>query len=296
MKRKSKRKVPVFDLVIGAIMLIIIFITAYPFWNLAVISLNDAGDSMRGGLTFWPRVLSFESYRSIFSDNKDIVTAIFTSLQRTVLGTVINVSVSAWLAFVLSRNHFILRKFLSRYLVFTMYIGAGLIPTYLLYSKLGLINTFPVYIVPHMVSAYNTILILTYIKSLPATLTEAAQIDGASDMTLFIKIILPLVLPVLATVTLFISVFQWSQWQDTYFFASRNSSLTTLQYEMMKIIKQSAAKLSEQQMRDASTRSKISSESLQAAMVMVATVPILMVYPFVQKYFIKGMTLGSVKE
>ena len=171
-----------------------------------------------------------------------------------------------------------------------------MIPVYLLYSKLGLINHFAVYILPNLVSAYNTILVLTYIRGLPASLTEAAQIDGAGDMTLYLRIILPLTVPVLATITLFISVFQWNQWQDTYFFASRNKKLTTLQYEMMKIIRQNTAKLTDQQMRDSSARGTVTSESLQAAMVMIATVPILMVYPFIQKYFIKGITLGSVKE
>ena len=291
----AKKQEHVFDIVLSMFMLLVIFVTIYPFWNLAVISFNDAQDSMRGGLTFWPRVYSLDSYKSIFLDNEQIVKAMSNSVYRTLLGTVLNVMVSAWLAFVLSQKKFILRKFLSRYLVFTMYISAGLIPVYLLYSRIGLINNFAVYILPHLISAYNVILVLTYIKGLPESLMESAQIDGAGDMTLFIKIILPLIVPVLATITLFISVWQWSQWQDTYFFASRNKNLTTLQYEMMKIVRQSTAQLTEQQVRDPNARSRVTSQSLQAAMVMIATVPILMVYPFVQKYFIKGMTLGSVK-
>jgi putative aldouronate transport system permease protein len=251
---------------------------------------------MRGGLTFWPRVYSLLSYERIFAEGTDIFSALAMSLQRTVIGTVFNVSITAWVAYMLSLKKFVLRGFLNKYLVITMYISAGLIPVYLLYSRLGLLNTFAVYIVPHLLSVYNIILVQTYIRGLPASLTEAAEIDGAGDVRVFFSIILPLIVPVLATITLFVSVWQWSQWQDTYFFASRNKSLSTLQYEMMKIITSSSAQLTEQQMRDAQTRAAVTSQSLQAAMVMVATVPILLVYPFVQKYFVKGMTLGSVKE
>jgi len=285
-----------FDLFAAAFMLLVAFVTFYPFWNLGVISLNDAQDSMRGGLTFWPRLFSAASYESILHGNADILGAMGMSLRRTVLGTVLNVSVTAWLAYVLSRKEFVLRKFLTRYLVVTMYISAGLIPVYLLYRNLGLLNSFAVYVAPHLLSAYNVILVLTYIGGLPASLIEAAQIDGAGYGRVFARIVLPLILPVLATITLFIAVWQWSQWQDTYFFASRNKALSTLQFEMMKIITSNTAQLTEQQKRDPNARSAVTSQSLQAAMVMIATLPILMVYPFVQKYFIKGMTLGSVKE
>lgn len=296
MTANKKKSFSAFDMVLVLIMLVVVFATFYPFWNLAVISFNDPQDSMRGGLTFWPRVFSLVSYERIFAEDSDIFSALGMSVQRTLLGTVLNVSVTSWLAYMVSMKKFVLRGFLSRYLVLTMYVSAGLIPVYLLYSRLGLLNRFAVYIVPHLVSAYNVILVQTYIRGLPASLTEAAEIDGAGEMRVFFSIILPLIVPVLATITLFISVWQWSQWQDTYFFASRNASLSTLQYEMMKIVTQSTAKLTEQQTRDAQARTAVTSQSMQAAMVMVATVPILMVYPFVQKYFVKGMTLGSVKE
>lgn len=296
MRSGKTRQGRVFDVLVVAFMLVVVFATLYPFWNLGVISVNDPQDGMRGGLTFWPRVFSLASYERIFSEDSDIFSAMGVSLRRTALGTALNVSVTAWVAYTLSQRKFILRNFLAKYLVATMYLSAGLIPVYLLYNKLGLLNRFDVYIVPHLLSVYNVILVHTYIGGLPASLTEAAQIDGAGEVRVFFQVILPLIVPVLATITLFISVWQWSQWQDTYFFASRNPALSTLQFEMMKIVTQSSGRLTEQQIRDAAARPKVTSQSLQAAMVMVATVPILTVYPFVQRYFIKGMTLGSVKE
>ncbi len=296
MRAGKKQKITTFDILLILVMLVILYVTFYPFWNLAVVSFNDPQDGMRGGLNLWPRIFSMASYQRIFARDAQILSTLTVSLERTLLGTLLNVAITAWLAYMLSHKKFILRKFLSKYLIVTMYVSAGLVPVYLLYSRLGLLNKFAVYVIPHLVSAYNIILVRTYIAGLPASLTEAAQIDGAGDIRIFFSVILPLIVPVLATVSLFISVWQWSQWQDTYFFASRNKALSTLQYEMMKIVTQSTAQLTEQQIRDANARAVVTTQSLQAAMVMVATVPILTVYPFVQRYFIKGMTLGSVKE
>jgi putative aldouronate transport system permease protein len=150
--------------------------------------------------------------------------------------------------------------------------------------------------VPHLISAYNIIIVRTYIEQIPSSLSEAAFIDGANDFQVFSRIIVPLCLPVLATISLFMAVWQWSQWQDTLFFASRKPELTTLQFEMTKIISKSTSKLTESQMRGNNNATVVTPESLKAAMVMIVTIPILVLYPFLQKYFVSGVTLGAVKE
>lgn len=283
------------DFVLAVICISVIFVTAYPFWNLAVISLNDALDSMRGGLTFWPRRFTFESYRAVLFDSaNNLGDATLISIYRTLLGTFLNVFITAWGAFLLSRPDFVLNKVLQRFIVVGMYLGAGLIPTYLLYMRLNLLNSFWVYIIPNLFSAYNCILVLAYIRSIPSALSEAAYIDGAGELKVFFRIILPLIKPSLACITLFIAVWQWSQWQDTYFFAAWNRDISTLQFEMMQGISSASSSVSEQTMREGNA-AMTNPESLQAAMTLIATVPILMVYPFLQKYFIKGLTIGSVK-
>lgn len=295
MNVKRKRVGTAADYIIALVCVVIIFVTAYPFWNLAVISLNDAVDGMRGGLTFWPRKFTFQSYKAVLLDStNNLGHAAMISVYRTVLGTILNVFVTSLAAFLMSRPKFILHAFLQKYIVVSMYLGAGLIPTYLLYMRLGLLNSFWVYIVPHLFSASNSILVLAYIRSIPHALSEAAYIDGANEIQVYLRIILPLIKPSLACITLFIAVWQWGQWQDTFFFAAWNKEISTLQYEMMKGISTATQSVSEQTMREGSATTT-SSESLQAAMTMIATVPILAVYPFLQKYFIKGLTIGSVK-
>jgi putative aldouronate transport system permease protein len=278
--------------------LVIIF-TTFPFLNLLALSFSDPGEIESTSFRLFPSKFSLISYTTIFTKNDKLAQALFNSVSRTILGTVTNVFVSSGIAYALSRRDFILRRFMSRYVFFTMYITAGIIPVYLLYSKLGLINNYAVYIVPHLVSAYNIIIIRTFMEGLPESLTEAAHMDGASDPQLFFKIIIPLCLPVIATVALFIAVFQWSSWQDTFLYASNpKAGLTTLQFEMTKIIRQSNTTYTDAQLRDLASfgGSLATSESLQAAMIMLATVPILMIYPFLQKYFVNGVTLGAIKE
>ena len=287
----------IIDAVIVFIMFIIIIAMLYPLWNTLITSFNDARDSIKGGLYLWPRKWTLYNYQSIFRTDK-IFRAFLVSVARTVLTTVLNVFLSGLLAYVLSHKDFIFRRFLTVFMVMTMYINAGLIPQYFLYRSLGLINTFWVYILPSMVGAFNVIVIRTYINSLPASLVESAKIDGVSDMRIYFSIIIPLCLPVLATVALWVAVGSWNSWFDSFIFAPKQE-LSTLQYEMMKIIASSMqtgvkqpdylAESSQQ------SRNMVTPNSLRAAMTMVATVPILVVYPFLQKYFVT-VNIGSVKE
>ena len=287
----------VFDVVNIFIMFIIIIIMLYPVWNTVVISFNDARDTIRGGLTVWPRIWTLFNYQSVL-DNEHLVNAFFISVSRTVLSIFLNVILSALLAYIISRKEFVLRKFITIFMVMTMYVNAGLIPQYFLYRDLGLNNNFWVYILPGLVGAFNVIVIRTYINSLPMSLIEAAKIDGASEIRIFGSIILPLCLPVLATIALWVGVGSWNSWFDSFIFAPAQP-LSTLQYELMKVLSASmqfgASQAPEFLMPGQEMRNIVTPNSIRAAMTVVATVPILIVYPFLQKYFVT-VNIGSVKE
>ena len=201
-------------------------------------------------------------------------------------------------AYTLIRQDFVLRKFVTIVFVLTMYVNAGLIPGYLLNKNLGLLNNFWVYILPGLVSAFDLIIVRTYMKTIPGSLIESAQIDGAGEFTIFVKVMLPLTAPVLATIALFCAVAQWNSWFDTYIYCGSAKNLTTLQYELMKALStsmnQSGSTANVQSAEQAA--SQVTPTSIRAAITVVAAVPILCVYPFLQKYFVQGMTLGSVKE
>jgi len=294
---KKSRGDKVVDWIIVFSMVIIALIMLYPLWNTLVISFNDARDSTKGGIYLWPRIWSTFSYESVFKTNK-VFNAFLISVYRTIVGTVVNVVFSALLAYVLSRKHFVLRKSMTIFMVLTMYINAGLIPQYFLFRDLGLINNFWVYVVPAMVGAFNVIVIRTYINGLPESLVESAKIDGATELKVFTWIIVPLSLPVLATIALWVAVGQWNSWFDSFIFAPRQE-LSTLQYEMMKILSSSMQQGVRQPDYLAAAaeaaRSTVTPNSLRAAMTVVATVPILIVYPFLQKYFVT-VNIGGVKE
>lgn len=287
----------VIDAIIVLIMCIVVIVMLYPMWNTLVISFNDALDSIKGGIYLWPRKWTLYNYQTIFKNNT-IFRAFMISVARTLLTTVLNVFFSGLLAYILSHKNFVFRKFLTGFMVMTMYINAGLIPQYFLYRSLGLINTFWVYILPALVGAFNVIVIRTYINSLPASLVESAKIDGAGELRIYFKIIIPMCLPVLATVALWVAVGAWNSWFDSYIFAPKQE-LSTMQYEMMKIIASSMQMgiqqpdyITEQSQQ---SRNTVTPNSLRAAMTIVATVPILVVYPFLQKYFVT-INIGSVKE
>lgn len=278
-------------------MAFVIVVTLYPFLNVLAISLNDAVDTAKGGLHIWPRKFTLANYMEVFSRNKQLLRAFVNSVLRTVIGTGLGLMSSTMLAYTLSRKDFIFRKSISRLLVLTMYVSGGLIPSYMLIRKLGLINNFWVYIIPSLLNAYNVIVIRSFIEDIPDSIEESARIDGASDFTIFYKIILPLSIPVLATVALFIAVGQWNSWFDTYLYARNNPKLTTLQYELMKILDNANAQGNQLDPNNPLLQqAKTTPESIKMAITVIATVPIIVTYPFLQKYFVSGLTLGAVKE
>ena len=290
------KKVKIFDIVLIVIMTIIAVITIYPFLNVLAISFNDATDSVKGGIHILPREFTLQNYKEIFDGSSKLPTGLIISILRTVIGTVTGVLASAMVAFVISRRDFVFNKLVTILFVLTMYIGGGLIPEYMLIKNVGLINNFAVYILPGLISAFNVIVIRSFIDGLPPALNESAMIDGANDFVVFTKIILPLCLPVIATVALFIAVGQWNSWFDTYLYARQNDGLTTLQYELMKVMGNASGSAKVDPNNPLVKASSVNPESIKMAITMVATAPILCIYPFVQKYFVTGMTLGAVKS
>lgn len=281
-------------------LLFIALMTLYPYLNTLAISFNEGYDSLRGGIYVLPREFSLMNYEAIFAMGS-IQTAFFNSVLRTVLGAATSVLAASMLGYALSRKEFVFRRIFTLMLVLTMYVNAGLIPNYFNIRNLGLTNSFLVYILPGMVSAFNVIIIRTYIQGLPDALLESARIDGAGDFRIYRSIILPLSLPVLATVTLFAAVGAWNSWFDNYIYNARSSNLTTLQYELMKLIS-STTSMSQSSSAvhgvgvDATTAAgMITPKSIRSAITIVASLPILVVYPFLQKYFVTGLTIGSVK-
>jgi putative aldouronate transport system permease protein len=290
----------IFRSVNGLFMILVMIVMLYPFWNTIAVSLNHSQDTLKGGITLFPRIFSTYNYETVFR-NRLLVIATINSVLRTLISTVLGVFVAAMIAYVLSRREFVWRKFATRYFLVTMYISAGLIPNYFLIRDLGLINNFWVYILPSLVSVFNVIVVRSYISSLPQSLFEAAFIDGVGHFRCFVSIVLPCCKPVLATVALWCAVGAWNSWFDTFIYASSKENLTTLQYEMMKML---AASMSASASRSPDAiynagqmaGNSVTPVSIRAAITVVASVPILLVYPFLQKYFVRGVMIGSVKE
>ncbi|MUG48060.1 carbohydrate ABC transporter permease [Paenibacillus woosongensis] len=286
----------IFNIAVYLLVGIITIITLYPFLNVLAISFNDSVDTVRGGVTIYPRKFTLENYKQIFSYSS-LLTGFKISVYRTLAGTLAGLVSGSMVAYTLARTDFQGRKFVSTFLAITMYVSGGLIPGFILIKNLDMINTFAVYILPGLVSAFNIFVIRSFIDGLPFALQESAKIDGANDFTIYWRIILPLCKPALATVALFLAVGQWNSWFDTYLYNGSNDALTTLQYELMKVLQSTTTNANN--MRGGNMTelmAQVSPDSVKMAITIVATVPILVVYPFLQKYFVKGMTLGAVKS
>jgi len=287
----------IFDTVNILLMLLLIVVTLYPFLNTLAVSFNDAIDSVKGGIYLWPRVFSLENYAHVFKQSQ-IAHATMISVLRTVIGTVLQVFCSAMVAYTISRPEFVLRKFVSISFILTMYFSGGLIPTFLLMRDLHLIGTFAIYIIPGLIGVFNLIVIRSFIEGLPEGILESARIDGAGEFITFIRIVLPLTVPVLATVSLFAGVYQWNSWFDVFLYNSSKKHLSTLQYELMRVLQNTNTQSSGKQVdffSEAARGQTVTPKAIRATMTIVASVPIIIVYPFLQKYFVHGMTVGGVK-
>ena len=299
--KKSSGKICIPDLILAIIKYVCIIsftiLCIYPFYYVIICSISDA-QSVSRGIFLLPHGISFETYGELFHRN-DLWHAFFISISRTVIGTAISVVCTAMLAFLMTRQEMVGRKVVYRLVITTMYLNAGLIPWYLTMKAYHLQNSFLLYILPGAISAYNMILIKTYMEQLPGTLEEAAILDGAGILDIFFRVVMPLSKPILATVTVFCAVGQWNSWQDNFFLAS-DPNLKTLQLILREYLNQ-ATKIAEA-MKEGNNYSdmaeitrNVSSTSVRMASVVVTMLPVMLVYPFAQKYFTKGIMIGAVK-
>lgn len=288
----------IFDLCNYGFMIILMVVTLYPFLNVLAVSLNQAQDSIKGGIYLWPRIWTLDNYAYVLKE-ATIFHATMISVLRTVVGTVLTVFCSAMVAYTLTKQEYVLRKFITIAFILTMYFNGGLIPTFLLMLDLDLLGSFWVYIWPGLISVFNLIIIRSFIEGLPESILESGKIDGAGEFRTFFSIVLPLTTPVLATVALFSGVYQWNSWFDVFLYNSSDIDLSTLQYELQKILQNSNTTTSSTSgMVSGMTggaQNMVTPLSARATMTIVASVPIIMVYPFLQKYFVKGMMVGGVK-
>jgi putative aldouronate transport system permease protein len=282
----------IFDQFNNVLMLAICFATLYPIWYVLVNSLNDGNDAMRGGIYWWPRIFSFDSYLAVFA-NDGIMLAMGVTVAKTLVGTVIHVLFTAMVAYSFSRRELIGRPVYMVIGTITMFFGVGLIPYFLLIRDLGMLDSFWVYIIPAMFSFFDLIIFLSFFREIPDALEEAAKIDGANDLKIFYQIILPVSMPVVATIALFHGVYQWNDYFTGMIYINK-SDLQPIQTYLYRVVAQSSSN----QMAAATTGSiakSVSSQSIKLATMVVTTLPIVIVYPFLQKYFVKGFMIGSIK-
>ena len=297
-RRKSRKKTSVADKVFVTLntlfMIMFVIITLYPVLNTLAISLNDGTDALRGGIYLLPRKFTWKNYITVLQKDNLIMGAYIT-VARTVIGTALALFANAILAFIVSRKRFMFKKQLSLFWVITMYVNGGMIPTFLLFKTLHLTNSFWVYVIPGMFSAFNMLVIRTYMNGISDSLEESAQLDGAGYTTIFLKIISPLCKPVYATVALFVAVGQWNSWFDAMLYNRMSANLTTLQYELMKLLSSVTNQgNSVEAMKDAA--GSVTPTSVRAAATILTMLPIICLYPFLQRYFVTGLTIGGVKE
>lgn len=292
---KTKTSDTIFHVVNWTIMIIICVVTLYPVLNTLAISFNDGVDAMRGGVHLIPRMFTWTNYSTVLNQ-KSITHGALISVLRTVVGTLLALAANALLAFVVAQKKFVFRSQLSLFWVITMYVNGGMIPVLLLFQKLKLTGSFWVYVIPAMVSGFNMLVLRTYMEGLPDSLQEAAEIDGAGFMTIFLKVISPLCKPVYATIALFVAVGQWNSWFDTMLYNRFADEYTTLQYELMKLLSSVTSLKGNTGTTAPGQGVNITPISVRSAATILTMAPIVMLYPFLQRYFVTGLTIGGVKE
>ena len=303
-KRKNKIRRTTEDNVISVIIFIVMtlvfILTVYPFYYCFILSFNEGINASIGGIYFWPRKFTLENYEQVFS-NKQLIPAFGVSVVRTLVGTLLSVFFTGLVAFAVSHKYLIGRRLYTNMMIVAMYFGGGMIPYFILIKNLGLYNTFWVYIIPALFSIWNCILMMNFFRSIPDALEESARIDGANDLVIFFRIIVPVSMPIIATIMLFNGVGHWNDWYTTAFY-TRNRELRTASFILKELI--SKANLTSITGADNTATAaraadaaaaNYTAESLRMATMIVVVVPIICVYPFLQKYFVKGVMVGSIK-
>lgn len=280
------------------IFLLFTLVCVYPFFYLIINTISDNQLSSNGAINLIPRGIHFKNYVEVFK-LKGLSGALLVSVGRTVIGTTCTVLASGFLGYMFTQKKLWNRKFWYRFLVITMFFNAGLIPVFMTMKMLHLINSFWVYVIPAIVQPYNIILVKTYVESIPASLEEAAMIDGAGVMKRFLKIILPTSIPILATIAIFSAVGQWNSFNDTLIYIT-NQKLYSLQYLLFTYLNQASSlasivKATGTASSVASMATQQTATSIRMTVSVIVVLPILCVYPFFQRFFVKGIMIGAVK-
>lgn len=293
---KKSRGDKVFDAMLYLIMTIIMIITIYPFWTQIVISLDGGGAesaAYSSGIILFPSEISFESYRLAFQ-YEAMWSGYLNTIYRTVLGVILSITFTTLTAYPLAKAKLPGNKIFTAIILFTMLFGGGMIPNYLLIQNLGLYNTIWALVIPGMVGAFNVLIMRNFFRAIPEELEESAVVDGAGYGIIFTRIILPLSKPVLATVALWVGVGHWNAWFDSMIYIS-DPNRQVLQVVLRKIILENNTTDLTLIMQKMSNDSEFSGRQLQATIIMFSIIPMLIVYPFIQKYFVKGVMIGAVK-
>ena len=276
--------------------LLFMLLCLYPLWYVLIYTISDPEQVARNSVTFLPLGLSSYNIRSVLR-LRGVFPAFGMSVARTVVGTAATVTCCTVLGYLFSKEAMPARKVLYRFLVITMYISGGMIPTYLVFRAYGILNTFFVYILPGLVSAYYCILVKTYVEQLPISLEESAILDGANVVQIIVHLIIPLSLPIIATIAIYSAVGQWNSWFDNHIYAFRNKNLMTLQYMLYNFLQEAEelAKLIQNSSEEIDQSQFITPLGIKMTVTLITVLPILLVYPFLQKFFIKGIMIGAVK-
>jgi putative aldouronate transport system permease protein len=283
-----------FDYLNYTLLILLAAITVFPFIYVIAGSFNLGSDYMRGGVYFFPRVISMDNYTMIWSD-KRLFIGFQNTVARTVIGTVTGVLFTAIVSYGMSRKDLPAKKLIYWFNIFTMFFGGGLIPYFLLLKQLTLMNTFWVYIIPALYSVFNMIVFSNFFREIPEELHESAVVDGAGEFTILFKLYLPLSKPVLATIALWVGVGHWNSFFDSMVFTT-DPNLATLQLFLVKLIKEASVAQGEAATKIPSQVLKtVSIVTIRYAAIVISSIPIFAVYPFMQKYLVKGVMLGSVK-
>ena len=293
---RKKIRFNTFDIINIFIMLLMMIIMIYPLWFITISAFNDGQDLMRGSVYLWPREFTLDNFKAVFYE-KAILNAFMVTIAKCLIGTVTSVIFTTLVAYGITRPNLKFKKFYIPFIMFTNFFGGGLIPYFLLINNIGLYDSFWVYIIPSLFSVWYMIIIQNYIRDIPLSLIESAKIDGASEYHIFYSIILPLSKPVLAAVSLFTIVAHWNSYFDSMMYTYSNH-LQTIQLYLKKVITDPSMSHGigisiAQQLPGAAQR--ITPQTIKMATMVVTAAPMIIVYPFVQRYFVKGVTIGAVK-
>ena len=289
-RRKKVKHDTAFDYVNIALLVVLALLCLYPMWFVIVGSFNKGYDYLKGGVYFWPRTFTWANYAVVLADNR-IWQGLLMTVIRCLIGPVLHIFLCSIVAYGMSRKELHGKKFFNIFGLITMFFSGGLVPFYVLCKMLGMLNTFAMYILPGAYSVYNMILIRSFIKGIPEELHEAALLDGAGEFRIYFTMIIPLSMPILMTVLLWGILGHWNDYTTTMFYTPANRNIYTLQYILMLIIQEGNV----QSNVGSAVSGEAASETISLAAMVIGTIPMLIVFPFLQKYFTKGLYVGSLK-